>query len=351
MATNRTYTTSSLQRLFGPTARRVPLEVEPVVPAPVAPPSYAQGGLIPQMKALFGVPPSVNVRGYCHGLGISWGLKMAQYKEKEHYQLVKTLVEVKDVAQLDQSLKKQGLSKLAAQVEFIQHPGTYADNPGTAGNTSHFEKQQQVDELMQKGQTVTWCDPVTQKVTFDAVTPTPVTIAQQTTIERSYNLNSLEQLILSMSSNRNNMLVITSCTDTRHTAVVFYRDGFYHLYNSNFETGEAKVYPNQPPSSFLFAGESEQVCHELLTSLFSWFGYFIEREFTLRTHLLTVSLTKPLTNTAVQQNQCQPTAQVAKRKRACFFCELDVEPVRIGQPGIDQQTRVDAPTKRHRGFA
>lgn len=263
--------------------------------------NYEQLNMIPQMKLLFKIPKEELVAGYCHGLCINWGLRMAQCKEKKHYRMREVLVKMKDETWLRETISNEGLAKDIAQVEFIQFAEKYCKSSIAVNDDPTFHHQQCVDVLMREAQKIVWCDHQNQVATFNNNETTErVQISTQVMKIADYNMDDLKSLIKKMDKSRNNMLVLTSYDKLSHSIAIFYRDECYYVYNSNYIFATAKCFEDIRTARL---PKGETVWDEVVRCLFQDFDINVGEKFSLRTNLLTV--------TKVPMMQCTETAIAA----------------------------------------
>lgn len=235
----------------------------PIAPKPQL--SYQQLYLLLQMKELFGIPNSVNVRGFCVGMSITWACAMRENKEQEYYDLVKTLVEETNVSALRNKLENNGKLILAYRIAFGQFPHLFTKREDLQ-HEKLGELISYIDSLYEYN--------VDSNLLKSKKDPLAIVYDME---KKSYNKRALESLIIAMTPDENNTLFVTSRNEKAHVVVIFRRNGGYHLYDNNYDTGIARFYPKHilpVRQSYITIG----IVEEIFSRLFAQFGLPIQDE-------------------------------------------------------------------------
>ncbi len=141
--------------------------------------------------------------GYCHGLTLLWLYKMSSGKEAWFYDLIKKIVLVsspKDFNKLEIDIEK-----FLAHIEWLQNSSIYTPDI----------QQPDLDKLFETD----------AKTAFSAV----------------FTPRQMEDVIEQI-ARPEKMICLSS---PNHTIGLFLRDNNYYLYDSNYETGEAKIFTDK----------------------------------------------------------------------------------------------------------
>lgn len=168
---------------------------------------YDQSRLIRKVNLYFTLfkRPLWNPRGYCHGLTILWQQKMTDRLEKEYYATNKKIIQCPRVmlADLEDDVSVQ---KFIAQTEYAQNPEKYS--------AESTVRQIDVDRIQG-----------TQSELF---------------FKDWISLGSFIQLL---EKHAKAMPAITVANFlSHHTMGIYFRDNQYHVFDSNYESGQAKIF-------------------------------------------------------------------------------------------------------------
>lgn len=183
-------------------------------------PAYSQNVIINKLNSYLFLKrrPMWLPHGYCHGMSLLWLHKMGENKEQWYYDLVKKIADCDDEKLLDIELD---IEKFLAHIEWMQNPFKYMSG--------------------------------IQQLDLDKIMETPKEISISALINATDLNKVLDELVKD-----NKKIAISGPT---HTISIFKRDDGYHIFDSNYVTGKAKI-----------VSTIQQLKEEVVKNLFSNIG-------------------------------------------------------------------------------
>lgn len=168
---------------------------------------YDQSRLIRKVNLYFTLfkRPLWSTKGYCHGLTILWHQKMTDRKEVQHYAVNKKIIQCHrtKLVEFEDDIDVQ---KLIAQAEYAQNPEQYS-----------------------VGKTV-------RQIDVDSILGT----LPELLFSEWISLKSFADLLDKHAKARPAVTVANFLS--HHTVGIHFRDNQYHVFDTNYESGEAKIF-------------------------------------------------------------------------------------------------------------
>lgn len=176
-------------------------------PATPAVKRYNQAELLRQINqylSALGRSPLLSPKGYCHGMAVVWLQKMAEYREDWFYAVIKKIIDQPQdkLAELDHDVD---VLKFISQIEFAQNV-----------NIISTRRIRQID--------------------VDKVLETPHEYYKVD----YFSVKSLAKFIEQHAAER--AAFVLGAPDSLHDVAIYCRDNQYHVFDANFDSGEAKSY-------------------------------------------------------------------------------------------------------------